>query len=114
MASLRPKTHTVSSVRVRLGDPPRIATECDCLPRIPGKPRPTAIAGRAPIRRRTQGCGTCQRDAPSPAPPALLHGQHGFPFSADQDWLHNLTSAAENVDRLACAVHDFLNALRDR
>src|SRR5438309_4144077 len=38
----------------------------------------------------------------------LLHGQHDFPFSTDQDWLHNLTSAAENVDRPARAVHDFL------
>src|SRR5439155_25695317 len=94
----RPKTHTVSSVRARLAIRRASQVACHRPPRLPGKPRTTAIAGRVPISRHTQGCGTCQRDAPSPALPALSHGQHGFPFRTDQDWLHNLTSAAENVD----------------
>ena len=63
MASLHPK--------------PRPSCPCACAwairgaspggpPSIPGEPRPAAIAGRLSIRRGTQGCDSCRRDA-SPA-----------------------------------------------
>ena len=39
-------------------------------------------------------------------------GQNGFPLPADQDWLHNPTSAAVNVRCLASGVYDFLHIAR--